>query len=71
MTTESWISLTKLPREIAALTGSPSPGYRKIYAWAVDNKLPAEHRDGRWYVRAADLEEIAVALGLTIPVVAA
>lgn len=56
--------LTALPRELTALTGKPSPSYRRLYNLTVDGRLPAEQVKGRYQLRRTDLPAIAVSLGL-------
>ena len=52
--------LTPLPRLVPALieANTYNPGYRKLYALAVDGSFPATFLHGRWYYRASDLPKI-------------
>lgn len=45
--------------------GFTPPSYRRVYAAALDRRIPAERgANGRWTVRPSDLPVIADALGL-------
>jgi hypothetical protein len=58
---------TPLPRVSQWLlkhTGSPGPGYIKLYKLATSGAFPVEWRNGRIYVRNADLPLVANAVGL-------
>ena len=59
-------ALPALPRAVAAATGSPAPSYRTLYALALDGRIPAHQRTGRWYVDDADLPAVIRALGLSL-----
>lgn len=59
------IPLSLLPRELAALTGRQAPGYRRLYALALDGRIQTEHRNGRHYLRRERLPEVAELVGLT------
>jgi hypothetical protein len=65
MLNQEKVPLTKLPRELAALTGS-SPGYRQLWGMTVDGAIPAEQVNGRWHVARADVPAIATILGLPV-----
>lgn len=67
MTNQETVALTALPRELATLTGKPSPSYRRLYSLTLDGSLPAEQDNGRWFVRRTDLPAIAAMLGLAAP----
>lgn len=62
---EPLIPLPLLPRELAALTGQPAPGYRRLYGMALDGRLPTEHRNGRHYLPRERLPEVAELVGMT------
>ena len=62
------MTVTPLPRlaaKLRELTGQQGPGYRKLYLLALDGTLPTETRNGRLFVRDADLPAVAASLGLT------
>jgi hypothetical protein len=65
------VALTALSRELTALTGTPGPGYRRLYSMTVDDRLPAEQDNGRWFFRRSDLPAIAGRLGLSVKETAA
>jgi hypothetical protein len=65
------IPLALLSARLAQRTGRPAPGYRSLPMAALDARLPAERVNGRWYVREADLDHVAEALGLAEPAAAA
>jgi hypothetical protein len=56
---EARLSITELPREIAAITGNPPPSYRKVYERVLDGLIPAERLNGRWFVQESHLPAIA------------
>ena len=58
------VALTSLPRELAALTGSDVPSYRKFWQMVVDGHLPAVQVNGRYRVSLTDYPAIIAALGL-------
>jgi len=64
MTAIELISLTSLPRELTAVTGQPSPSYRKLWTLTVDGKLPTTSVNNRHFVRRDDLRDIAEIIGL-------
>jgi hypothetical protein len=58
--------ITGLPSNLAEVAENP-PGYRPIYNAILDGKLPMIRQvNGRWNYDPADLQAIAVALGLAI-----
>jgi len=66
------IPLSLLPRELAALTRQPTPGYRHIYNAVLDGRVPGvDLTHGRWTSDPAALPAIASALGLTVPPISA
>jgi hypothetical protein len=61
------MTVTPLPRlagKLRELTGQEVPGYRKLYLLALDGSIPIETRNGRLFVRDADLPQVAALLGL-------
>lgn len=61
------LGLPSALHEAAKLSGKPVPnGHRRIYAYAVEGRIPAELDHGRWYVRRSDLPAVMAALGLTL-----
>lgn len=68
MNPKQLIPLTRLAGEIAKLTGSTPPTYRRAYLRALDGALPGAEQDaaGRWHVRRADLPAVAAAFGLEL-----
>lgn len=59
------LMLTDVPRALKDLTGTGIQ-YQKLYRHIIDGAIPAEKSlSGRWFVRRADLPEIAKTLGLT------
>jgi hypothetical protein len=65
---EGKVPLSELARKLAALPGvrTPPPSYRKLYNLVVDNELPAERENGRWYFAEDQLPAIALRLGLAV-----
>ena len=60
------IPLPALPRAISAATGGPTASHRTCYTAAVDGRIPAFQRNGRWFVDDADLPAVVQALGLAL-----
>jgi hypothetical protein len=61
------IPLTRLPREIAKLTGGPAPSYRQLYSAVLNGTIPAEQREnGRYDCGEHDVPAIAERFGLTL-----
>jgi hypothetical protein len=58
------VPLTKLPLELAKLTGKPPLSYRRLYLLVLDGKIPAEQDPvtGRYTV---DVRAAVDALGMT------
>jgi hypothetical protein len=48
------ISLSETPGVLAKLVGdkAPVPTYREIYSRVLNGQIPAERRNGRWYLSA-------------------
>ncbi len=59
------IGMTLLPRRLAEHTGQPAPTYRRCFDYGVGARFPAEFVNNRWTVDEADLDVIALALGMT------
>jgi hypothetical protein len=60
------IPLSVLAREIAALSGKPSPRYTKLWEWTVSGMIPATQISVRWFINRDDLPAICVQLGLLV-----
>jgi hypothetical protein len=59
------IPLTRVPREIARLTGGRAPTYRQTYNAVLNGTIPVVQREnGRYDVAESDLPAIAAAHGL-------
>jgi hypothetical protein len=58
--------LPKLPRVLAEHTGKPTPSYRRLCQLTLDGRLPAEHDNGRWFVRNTEVPPIAATLGVEL-----
>lgn len=61
------IPLTRIPSELAVLTGKTPPSYRKLYSKVLDGLLPdvVQDESGRYSAPEASLPRIAAAVGLT------
>lgn len=59
------IPLSRLSRELAALTGREAPKYRELYGLALDGRIQTEYRNGRHYLLRERLPEVAELVGLT------
>jgi hypothetical protein len=57
---DDWIPLALVPTALKALTGVQPPKYRTLYTAILDGKMPAEQRNGRWYVDRMHLAAIAL-----------
>ena len=60
------IRVTELPRRLSEHTGQPAPSARRCADGAVNARFPAELINNRWMVDDADLDKIALALGMTL-----
>lgn len=58
------INLARVPRALSELVGgrAPVPTYRTIYARVLDGSIPAEQRNGRWYMHQRDVDTLAADL---------
>jgi hypothetical protein len=66
------IPLPSLPRALALLTGGPTRPYTVCYKAVLDGRIPVEQgENGRYSVAHERLPEIARALGLSVPAIAA
>lgn len=63
----STIRLSQLAGALSELTGKAPPPYRTLYNLVVDNVIPAESVNGRWWIDPADLRPIAEQLGMIPP----
>ena len=59
--TDATINLARIPSTVRSMVGRDAqvPSYQQLYHRVVSGTLPAEQRNGRWYLARPEVEAIA------------